>query len=249
MKKFNNLNTTNLFYFKYLNFFKKTNNHNFFLNNKVINYSENYNDNEFFINRIKFKPGYKKLWRNSRNSIQELLFLKFKYQYKLTRYLLKFTKQSINYFSSWTEMSLWKVILFSKLLPDHKTIKLFFSKKYIYLNGLVVNNLNTYLIKNDLIQLIVSKWYYIIYRWFSNWIFNRLKKFKKLVYKKGLSSKYKLMKTFKQKSLYTPNWVYNSEFYNNDIKPYIEVDYFSLSTIIIYEPFFFLIIQFQMIFI
>jgi hypothetical protein len=47
------------------------------------------------------------------------------------------------------------------------------------------------------------------------------------------------MKTFKQKSLYTPNWVYNSEFYNNDIKPYIEVDYFSLSTIIIYEPFFF----------
>ena len=230
-----------MYYYKYYN-----NLNNKSLNNNIFFDKSSYNifssiDNEkkhdiFFINRIKFKPGYKRLWRNARSSIKELLLVRYKYQYKLTRYLTKFTKQSLKYLPSFIEISFIKVMLYTKLLPDKQTINLFFKNNYIYLNGSLLTNLNLFLIKNDLIQLIVSKWYYILYRWVINWTYTRLKKFKKLIYKKGLSSKYKLMKTIKERSTYTPNWIYNSEFYLNDIKNYIEVDYFSLSAFLLYEP-------------
>jgi hypothetical protein len=86
-------------------------------------------------------------------------------------------------------------------------------------------------------QLIVSKWYYIAYRWISNWTLKRDKRYKRLIYRKGLSSKYKLMKQRKQKSFYAPQWIYLTKYDTADVKPYLEVDYLTLSTVVIYNPY------------
>ena len=45
------------------------------------------------------------------------------------------------------------------------------------------------------------------------------------------------MKLKKQRSYYTPNWIYLARYDISDVKPYIEVDYFTLSAIVLYEPF------------
>lgn len=45
------------------------------------------------------------------------------------------------------------------------------------------------------------------------------------------------MKTRKQKSRYTPNWIHNVRYDMSDVKNYLEVDYFTLSVFVIYEPF------------
>ena len=58
-----------------------------------------------------------------------------------------------------------------------------------------------------------------------------------MVYRKGLATSYKVMKTRKQPSRYTPNWVYNNRYDISDVKSYLEVDYFSLSAVVMYDPY------------
>lgn len=78
-----------------------------------------------------------------------------------------------------------------------------------------------------------------MFRWISNWTIKRNLKFKRLVYKKGLASKKKVIKLRKQKSYYTPHWIYLTRYDFSDVKPFLEVDYFTLSFFTIYEPFLF----------
>ena len=192
---------------------------------------------EVKIPRVRFKPGYQRMWRRARTALKESLGLKFVYQKQLTRYLTRFYKGSNRYTFSRAEMSLNRVIMYSRLLPDNPTVDTFLIQKIIYLNGRVVHDPNTILVPNDIVQLIVSLWYYVTYRWIANWTLKRGKKFKKLVYRKGLAGRQKVMKLKKQRSYYTPNWVYLTRYDISDVKPYLEVDYFTLSTIVLYEPF------------
>ena len=192
---------------------------------------------EVKIPRVKFKPGYKRIWRDSRTALKEALRVKFTYQKRLTRYLTRFFKLSNYYAFSASEMSIDKTIVYSRLLPDLLTLKIFMNQKLVYLNGLSISNTRSLVYENDLIQLIVSKWYYAAYRWISNWTLQRVKKYKRLTYRKGLSGKYKLMKQRKQKSFHVPNWIYLTRYDFADIKPYLEVDYLTLSAVIIYNPY------------
>jgi hypothetical protein len=192
---------------------------------------------EVFIRRIRFKPGYQRIWRQARTSIKEALSLKFKYQYRLTRYLTKFFRQTTHYMLSFSEISLEKTLMYSRLLPDVNALVTFIDSKLIYINGFCAWNTHVPVVKNDLVQLVISNWYYALYRWLLNWSIIRIKKFKRLVYRKGLASKHRLMKTRKQKSRYTPNWIHNVRYDMSDVKNYLEVDYFTLSVFVIYEPF------------
>lgn len=119
---------------------------------------------EVKIPRIRFKPGYQRMWRNARLALQELMDLKFIYQQQLTKYLVKFYKTSNYYNFSKTEMSLNRMIMYARLLPDNPTVNLFFEQKLIYLNGRITPNITTLLQTNDLIQLIISIWYYVAFR-------------------------------------------------------------------------------------
>jgi hypothetical protein len=192
---------------------------------------------EVKIPRVRFKPGYKRIWRESRKALKEALRVKFTYQKRLTQYLTRFFQKSNYYAFSASEMSLDRTIIYTRLVPDLLTLKTFLDQKLVYVNGLSVSNLQFLVYENDLLQLIVSKWYYAAYRWISNWTLRRVKKYKRLSYRKGLSSKYKLMKQRKQKSFYVPHWIYLTRYDLADIKPYLEVDYLTLSAILIYNPY------------
>ena len=82
--------------------------------------------------------------------------LKFIYQQQLTKYLVKFYKNSNKYVFSKSEMSLDKIIMYSRLLPDQPTIDIFLQQGLIYLNGKNITNLKALIARNDLIQLVVS---------------------------------------------------------------------------------------------
>ena len=192
---------------------------------------------EVKIPRVRFRPGYQRMWRNARNALKESMGLKFVYQQQLTKCLVRFYKNSNKYSFSRSEMSANRIIMYSRLLPDNPTVDIFINQKLIYLNGLLLHTQKTILVPNDLVQLIVSMWYYIAYRWVSNWTLKRHKKFKKLVYRKGLAGKHKVMKLKKQRSYYTPNWIYLARYDISDVKPFLEVDYFTLSAFVLYEPF------------
>ncbi len=192
---------------------------------------------EVRIPRVRFKPGYQRIWRQVRSALKVALNVKFQYQQQLTKYLTKFYHLSNQYLLSYSESTLDKIIIYSQLLPDISTTELFSTQGFIYLNGTVTLTTNTILIKNDFVQLVVSLWYYIINRWFLNWTNQRVRKFKRLVYRKNKPLQYKIMKNKKQQSYYTPNWIDQTRYDNTDIKSYLEVDFFTLSTFVLTDTY------------
>lgn len=197
---------------------------------------------EMFMSRINFRRNYQKTYRKVRSDYNEIMSLKFTYQKQLTRYLKRFyslrnksDKHTHNYFILDTTVS--KVLLYSQLLPDFESVRLFFDKKLVMINGNLISNQNFLTFQNDIVSVPVSYWYYVFMRWSNSWQINRFRKFNRLIYRKGLAYRYKVMKTRKSKSQHTPKWVLNYRLQTNDVVSYIEVDYFSLSAIIINEPY------------
>ena len=155
--------------------------------------------------RVKFKPGYNRVWRESRLALKELIGLKFIYQKQLTRYLTRFYRKSNSPIFIINDLNLSKIVIYSKVLPDYNTFTLFFNSNLIFINGYLPHQPNIICVVNDIIQLIVLKWYYIFYRWLLHFYLVRVNKLKKLIYRKGLSSRYKVMKVRKQKSQNIPD--------------------------------------------
>ena len=161
----------------------------------------------------------------------------FIYQQQLTKYLTRFSWAARSYAFSQSDSAFDRVVVYSRLLPDMNSFTIFFEASLLSLNGRVATNRTGLLLPNDFIQITVSVWYYVLYRWVANWTAQRNKRFRRLVFRKGLASRYKLMKTRKTRSYYTPNWIYNVRFDIVDVKPYLEVDYFSLSAFVLYDPY------------
>ena len=228
-----------LLYFRFINNFIKTSD-NIKGNNYSYIFEKKINDSSYFevkLNRVKFKPGYQRIWRDSRLALKELIGLKFIYQKQLTKYLVRFYKKSNLKLFVTNDLSLHKVIIYSRLVTDYNTFTLFFNSNLFFINGMKPHTRDITLVINDFIQLVVSKWYYIFFRWTLHFSLLRVNKLKKLIYRKGLSSRYKIMKSRKQKSLNIPDWIFSTKYDFSDIKPFLEVDYFTLSFLVLYEPY------------
>lgn len=119
---------------------------------------------EIKIPRVRFRPGYQRMWRSARNALKESMGLKFVYQQQLTKHLVRFYKNSNKYSFSRSEMTADRIIMYSRLLPDQPTINIFIDQNLVYLNGRLLYSLKTILVPNDLVQLAVSVWYYVAYR-------------------------------------------------------------------------------------
>jgi len=190
-------------------------------------------DYSFSIKKIKFKPGYMNLWRNAREVVKTSLNLKFQYQHKLTKYLLKYNKFLKFHTFLIIELQLFNILLKTKIFPDSNSIETFIDNGLIFINNLICKNKYTPLFIGDFIQLIINIKYYILYKWYLNWTIQKKIRLK-------IKSKKKLnpasLPDDKQKSYTLPNWILTNKDYNNDIPKYLEVDYQTLSVMIIYEP-------------
>jgi hypothetical protein len=206
-------------------------------NSNWFDYSIDMLNREMRIKRIRFKPGYQNIWRRVRGALKEYLGLKYIYQQQLTKYLSKFYVSSNKYLWGCSEMSIFRVFLYSRLLPDKSSFDLFWREKFIFINGVLPVNKNMILSPGDILQLVVSLNYYIMNKWLVAITRDRTSKFRRLIYKKGLSRKYKVIKQRKQKSYYTPTWIYKNRFDFSDVKNFLEVDYFTLSAVILYTPY------------
>lgn len=192
------------------------------------------NDINVNIKRVKFKPGYMTMWRDARTVLKSSLNLKFRYQRSLTRYLMKY-KKFINFRTFLiSEMRLLNVLIKSRFFPDYNICELFLRNNLIFINGFIVSNSNFQLFVGDFIQIITTLKYYIMYRWFLNWSLKKKIRLKKVIRKKMHSSS---DSDEKKRSKSLPNWILFSKNSFDDVAKYLEVDYFTLSSMILYEPF------------
>lgn len=214
--------------------------YNNFTNNHI-----NYVDGKMFkkrprtevkVSRIKFKPGYQRVWRKARLGFKEYFDLKFVYQKRLTSYLRKFYQIIPEFRFANVTLTLSKILLDSQLVPDRYTLNLFLEKNTVFLNTMLVKSLRGSAYVGDCIQILLTIQYYVSYRWLVNWNLNRLKRIKRLMFMKSKAYKYKLTKLRKQKSYYIPTWVKD---YTQDtrsiLNSYLEVDFLTLSAVIVYD--------------
>jgi hypothetical protein len=174
------------------------------------------------------------IWRRARLSLQNSLFINFKYQHKLTKYISKFNKFIKFKTFLIIEMNLFNILIKSRIFTDKNLLKLFIFNNLIYLNGYLVNNLYRQIFVGDFIQFIINLKYYIIFKWILNISIKKKKKFRIIIKNKNRRI---LNPEEKKKSSTLPKWI---TFYQNmidDVSKYLEVDYFTLSIFIIYEPF------------
>ena len=200
---------------------------------KVVNTNRTYR--ELHMQRVRFKPGYQRLWRNFRLALAELVNFRYIYQRQLTRYLIKFSRKLTQNYYSFNENDVMRVIIYTRLIPDEATFNLFHSNNLIFLNNKPLNDNKSFIYKNDFLQLEITNWYYIFSRWLMGATRKRNLRFKALVFKKSLASRYNTMKRVKQRSNHTPSWITTVRYDFADIKPFLEVDFFTLSAFCIYD--------------
>ena len=205
--------------------------HNSYVDYHKNTYKENY---DFNIKRIRFKPGYMTLWRDVRDTLKNSLSLNFRYQYKLTNYLAKY-KKFVNFKTFlFMEMKLLNILIKSRLFNDSGLALIFLKHNLIYVNGLLSNNQNLQIFIGDFIQIVINLKYYIISRWFLNLNLKKKNKIKNVIKKKTHPYSHS---DEKKKSYNMPKWVLFNKNLFDDCANYLEVDYFTLSVFILYEPF------------
>lgn len=186
------------------------------------------------LRRIKFKPGYSRIWRRARTSIKVSLNINARYQHKLTRHLVRMTRLANNSQVFLKELAVRNVLLNSSFVFDNVAATTLLDNHLVYLNGLLITNPNLSLFKGDLLQLVVNLKYYILFKWLRNW--NRFKRLRlaRLAYSKFRKSR---NSQHKQRSQNFPDWILATRVKRRDIPNYLEVDFFTLSAFVIYEPF------------
>ena len=193
------------------------------------NFSQRH-ENDPRIPRFKFKPGYSRIWRRARVGVKEYFQIKFQYQHRLTRFLPQFYKLNQITLIKSTELKLENLLLFSYLLPDLITCQEFLNSGLVFLNGRIVSSGKVYVVRNDLIQLLISMKYYVLFKWFTNWEVSKKIRLNRLLYLSRLKTKRTFRKTL-------PDWVLRKISFPYDVPKYVEVDYLTLSAFVLYEPY------------
>ena len=184
------------------------------------------------IRRIRFKPGYGRIWRAARESIREILNMPHRYQYRLT------PKLQLRYFhfrklaNPLSTLKLDFALMSCHLAPDIWYASSLLDNYSVFLNGHGATNLDTRLFTGDFIQLTVSLKFYIASRWLKNWSVLKRQRVNKLFYRKfrpsGTNRRIRFVRTL-------PNWFFGIKFTYCDIPKYFEVDFFTLSIFLLHE--------------
>jgi ribosomal protein S4 len=188
---------------------------------------------KFRIPQIRFKSGRARLWRRARTAVMQTLNVYFRYQHRLTKYLLKYRQLVHSQLIPFFEMRLLNLIIRSRLILDVLNTMAFIEAGLVFVNGKICLSRFFQLFINDVVQLIISFKYYITFRWLLN---HSIKKKTRLRHESWKKLRYKPWDN-KQKNKSLPATVIPQRYMLLDVAKYLEVDFFTLSAVVLYEPF------------
>ncbi len=184
------------------------------------------------IGRIRFKPGYYRIWRLARASAREILGFTSRYQYSLTPKLQRHYFQARSGSQDKLSLTVEFALLTSHLIPDHWSLKELLSSHSVFLNGTSCTNPRLRLFCGDFLQLLINLKYYIALRWLDSWSVQKKTKVSKIFYRKlKPSPTNKAIKTVRK----LPHWFFDLQYTHTDIPKYFEVDYFTLSVFLLHD--------------
>ena len=184
------------------------------------------------VRRLKFKPGYSRLWRESRSDIQEILEMRIKYQNRLTLRLHQlYRQQGTNLFTRST-VTVFFSLLGSQFSMDMWSTLELLKSELIYVNGKVCTNLYLHLFLHDLVQVIINIKFYFLTRFLQNRVFLISSRINKIFYRKYRVRHFNTTSRVRK----TLPWTFlHLQGAYTDVLPYLEVDYFTLSSFVILD--------------
>lgn len=187
------------------------------------------------IDTLNGKKRLKKVILTNRRLYNFLNNNKFKTATKLNKYITKKSKLKNLQSLLSLEYSIFNIILNSNIIKSYTDLSILIKQKCVFINRLHFKNLNSELNIGDIIEFYLNKKFYKYIVYFKNIINKHLIKIRNRIW-------YKLRLKNKVKLDYNQNNLLNNVFKNNYIfksfiPNYIEVDYFSLSIIIIMKSF------------
>ena len=185
------------------------------------------------IRRIRFKPGYGRIWRTARKSIKEILNLSVRYQYRLTPKLQRLYYRNRQASQTYSSLTLSFALLAGRFAFDRKTIYDLLASSNVFLNGSVCQNLTVQLFVNDFIQLLVNAKFYLVLRLLRAGMVARRYRLNRIFYRKITTINYKKYYKTPKMSRNLPNVFFDLQYLQGDIPKYFEVDYFSLSMFVV----------------
>ena len=232
-KVFNNSLKTNP---KFINFFM-LNEYTYLL--KSLNPKENYKRKIFSFtkpNQFKSVWNYKRsifYIRHQRAILRKIFYLKGK-NYVVTNFVKKLYRNKISGFYSLLKLELQlKFLLIRGRFATTNTESLnLINQGLIYINNTICLNPNYVLKLNDKLQLAFHLSNFTIFRYSYSFLLSN--RYKLGVYMSLKSSNKKKNKT--QPQPFSGKWVYQHMYNNVKVPKYIEVDYLTLSLVLIYTP-------------
>ena len=191
-----------------------------------------YNPANMRVPRIRFKPGYGRIWREGRKSIRIILNLPIRYQYRLTPKLHALYQSHRALDSRRPMTTLGHVLMSAKFFPDSWSVSEALDARWVHLNGVVCKNANLSLFKGDFIQLIVSLNFYLVFRWLHNSHLSRLSKVVRLFHKRMRTAR---PQARRKKPLPLPDWFLDANYTFVRAPKRFEIDYFTLSVFVVYD--------------
>ena len=233
-EKFHHINSIIKFKHK-LGFFKKVHSIKSTFLNKNISFKSNFMDNSFskFNNfnaeNLTFKNFdfvEKKLffYKNNRHILKYIFKKRKKREYYINKFIKKISKSNINNFLNSFEFSLLNVLTNSNFFLNRNDIFFFINNNFVYVNNKVVSNSNLVLKKNDFLMLSFNKYYYFLYKNYINNLNFNINKYHSFFKKNSISN-------FKNEF----NFIEKIILIKNDIPSYLEIDYISMSLVLLYS--------------
>lgn len=187
-------------------------------------------ETDITIKRVRFKPGYSVIWREARSVLKHNLNLRFKYQHRLTSYLSKFKKIVKTKLLTISELTLLQLVTRAKFFPDYAYSETSLKFGLVYVNATMCFNPNIQIFIGDFFQVIVSSKYFIVHKILIGNVLKKKQKLDQIFIKTKNTARSKNVN-------YRSKWLLQNKNLLDDVPKFLEVDYYSLSCILLYEPF------------
>jgi len=181
------------------------------------------------------KSRFIRVFYENRNILRQIYNKKRFTQRRFNRFFSSFSKKDYVTMLNHLEFSIKNILIRSKFFFLESQINEAIHMGLIFLNGHGVNKITKMLKVGDVLQIIISKFFFLNYRT----IFSEITKFKKYLYYKIWIMTRNLNNIFKQKPTYVTSKVSVLINYYFDVPRFLEVEYSTLSIVVINKPLFF----------
>jgi hypothetical protein len=189
----------------------------------------NKNSNTLGQKMIDFKRKINLVYNQNRILLRKFLKVKFKRQNTFNRYIKNLTKLShVNFLYNF-EYRLVNLLTRSSFFFNYNDCIWFLKNGLITLNGFPVSNPKKLLKPLEIVNIAYSNYYFFYYRYMLDNCISNLYKFNMKIWKinnRRVNKKSKVAENY-------PIWTYKYMYYKEDVPKFLEVDYISMTMVLL----------------